>query len=221
MCADARNEQEVVGSDFADVLKHLALCSTYHIHHVVGIAPFLTLLQHLLEEALAVSVGRELEVVAALVGSERQENHPLALILQERSHAVLAHVGSHCERVEVDFLEEGAGIHCAGVADVTTLSVCDDEVLRIVLVEIRDSLLERNPALHTHALIEGEVGLVGHAVGCCGVDDSLVEGKDGVFLLQQVLRNLLDVGVETHTQEGLLRENLVNQFFACHIVIYF
>ncbi len=122
-------------------------------------------------------------VVATLVGSECQENHPFAWILEEWCHAVLAHVGSNGEGIEVDFLEEGAGIHRAGVADVATFGIRDDEVLGIVLVEVRDGLLERNPALHAHALVESEVGLVCHAIGCCGVDDGLVEGEDGVFLM--------------------------------------
>ena len=211
----------MVGSHLADVLKHLALCGTYHVHHVVGISPFLTLPQHFLKQAFTVLVGGELEVVATLVGGECQENHPFVWVLEERCHAVLAHVGSNGEGIEVDFLEEGAGIHRAGVADVATFGIRDDEVLGIVLVEVRDGLLKRNPALHAHALVESKVGLVCHAIGCCGVDNRLVEGEDGVFLLQQVLRNLLDVGVETYTQEGLLRENLVDEFFACHIFLLF
>ena len=39
LCADARHEEEMVGSDFADVFKHTALSGTYHVHHIVGIAP--------------------------------------------------------------------------------------------------------------------------------------------------------------------------------------
>ena len=154
--------------------------------------------------------------MAAFVRGECQEDDPLTLILEERSHAVLAHIRSHSEGIEVDFFEEGAGIHCAGVADVAALGICDDEVLWVVLVEVLDGLLKRNPSLHAHALIESEVGFVSHTIGCGGINNCLVEGKDGVFLLQQMLWNLLDVGVETHTEEGLLGENLIDKFLTCH-----
>ena len=154
--------------------------------------------------------------MAAFVRGECQEDDPLAFVLEERSHAVLAHVGSHREGIEVDFFEEGAGIHRAGVADVAALGIGDDEVLWVVLVEVLDGLLKRNPSLHAHALIESEVGLVCHTIGCGGINNCLVEGKDGVFLLQQMLWNLLDVGVETHTEEGLLGENLIDKFLTCH-----
>ena len=43
LSAYARNEQEVIGNDFADVLEHAALCSTYHIHNVLVVGPLMAL----------------------------------------------------------------------------------------------------------------------------------------------------------------------------------
>ena len=94
-------------------------------------------------------------------------------------------------------------------------------MLGVVLVEILDGLFERDPSLYTHTLIESEVGFICHTVGCGRIDNRLVESEDGILLFQQVLWNFLDVGVETYAQEGLLGENLFNEFFTCHIVMYF
>ena len=55
--------------------------------------------------------------------------------------------------------------------------------------------------LESVALVEGEVGLVGHAVVGRGVDDGLVEGEDGIFLVQEMSGNLLGVGVEAYAEE--------------------
>ena len=86
-------------------------------------------------------------------------------------------------------------------------------------LEIVDCLLEGDESLHSHALVEGEVGLVSHAVFCGGVDYLLVEGEDGVFGGEQVLRDFLDVGVESDAKECFLRENLFYEFFSGHSVM--
>ena len=101
----------MVGDYPADVFKHLALCGAHHIHHVVFVAPLLRCAEHFLEEALAVLVGGELEVVRPLVAGQGEQYHPFALVLQERHHAVFSHIRCHGERVDVVFLEECAGIH--------------------------------------------------------------------------------------------------------------
>ena len=167
------------------------------------------LCEHFFKQACALFVGCELEVVAALVACEGEQHHPLVLVAQERRYAVLAHVGSHGKRVDVILLEEGACIHGACVAYVAALGIGYDEVVGIVLLKIGHGLLEGHDALHTERLIESQVGLVCHTVGGCCVDNLLVEGEDGVILLQQVLRNLLRVCVETYAEEGLLAEYLV------------
>ena len=82
----------MVGGYLADVFKHLSLCGSDDIHHVVRITPFLALAQDFLEESLAVRVGGELEVVTALVACQGQQDDPFALVAEERSHAVLSHI---------------------------------------------------------------------------------------------------------------------------------
>ena len=206
----------MVGGYLADVFKHLSLCGSDDIHHVVRITPFLALAQDFLEESLAVRVGGELEVVAALVGCEGEEDDPFAWILEEGCDAVFAHVGSHGEGVEVHLLEEGAGIHGAGVAYVASFGVSYDEVVGIVVVEVCYGLVEGDPSFHSHALVEGKVGLVGYAVWGCGVYDGLVEGEDGVFFVEEVGWYLLDVCVEADAEECLLLEDLVDELLACH-----
>ena len=201
---------------FADVLKHLSLCGTYYVHHVLVVAPFLTLLQYLLEEANAVLVLGELEVVTSLVAGEGEQDNPLAFVLQEWLHGILAHVWSHGERIEVVLLEEGLGVHLGGVADVTTLGICDDEVVRIVSLQILDGVLEGDHTLYTTALVESQVRLVCHTVRGCGIDDSLVESEHQLRLctldfltLDDALRQLVNICIETYAQEALLGEDLL------------
>ena len=158
--AYARHEEEVVGNELAHVCEHLALCGSHNIHHVVLVAPFLRLCEHLLKQACALFVGCELEVVAALVACEGEQHHPLVLVAQEGRHAVLAHVGCHGKRVDVILLEEGACIHGACVAYVAALGIGYDEVVGIVLLKIGHGLLEGHDALHAEGLVEGQVGLV-------------------------------------------------------------
>ena len=78
----------------------------------------------------------------------------------------------------------------------------------IVVVEVCYGLVEGNPSFHSHALVEGKVGLVGYAVWGCGVYDGLVEGEDGVFFVEEVGWYLLDVCVEADAEECLLLEDL-------------
>ena len=101
----------MVGGNLTDVFKEFALSSTYDIHHLLVVCPLLRGAQHLFKQAFAFSVLHELEVVRTLVACERQENHPLAFILEEGSHRVFAHVGSHGERIDIHFFEEATRIH--------------------------------------------------------------------------------------------------------------
>ena len=142
--------------------------------------------------------------MAALVACQCKYNHPFVLIAKERSDAVLAHVRSYCERVNIVFLEECACVHGTCVANVTALGVCYDEVVWIVLLEIFDCLLKRDESLHAECLIECEVWLVRYTVRSCGVDDGFVESENRVFLVEYVCRNLLEVGVKTHAQKRAL-----------------
>ena len=206
----------MVGGELADIGEHGSLCGTHHIHHVLVVAPFLAPAQHLFKEAFALGVGGELEIVAALVAGECQQHYPLVLIAQEGGHAVFAHIGSDGECVNIVFFKEGAGIHGRCIADVASFGIGNDEMVGIVLLEIVDGLLEGHHALDAEGLIEGEVGFVRHAVGGGGVDDGFVESEDGILLVQQVLWNLLGVGVETHTEKTLLEHNLLYQLLSVH-----
>ena len=99
----------------------------------------------------------------------------------------------------------------------------------VILAEISYRFLVGHESACSQGLIEGEVGLVGHAVGSSGVDDVLVEEDDGqrlvillvsieVFfaLVNDALWNLLDIGVETHAEEALLLADLLYQLLTIH-----
>lgn len=74
LCAYARNQQEVVGSVFADIQEHFSLGSAYHIHHLFVRSPILRLFQYLFEQPFAVGIFRQLEIVRAFVGGQCQQD---------------------------------------------------------------------------------------------------------------------------------------------------
>ena len=205
-------------SQSAHVLEHFAARSTHDKHHVLWRAPFLRLAHHFFKEPLAVFIFRELEIEASLVARERQQGHPFPVVFEEGRHAVFTHVGSHGEHIDVVFVEKRASIHFRGVADVATLRIGDDEVVRMAFANVFDGFLEGNHAVSAVRLVEGEIGLVGHAVGCRGVDDGFVELHDGVVQVEQVRRNFLGVGVEPYAKKRFLGENLLNQLFSGHFI---
>ena len=154
--------------------------------------------------------------MAALVAGKSQQDDPLALISEEGRNAVLAHVRCHCDSIQVHFLEEGTCIHGTGIAYVTTLGIGDDELVGVVLPQIGNGLLKGYPALDTHALIECKVGFIGYAVRCCSIDNGLVEGKHGIFFLQQVGGNLLEIRIKAHTEETSFPLDTGYEFFSGH-----
>ena len=224
LCTDTRNKEERVGGDAANVLKHLALGSTYDKHNLILSAPSLDGAEHLLKEACRSAIdGRKLEVMRTLVGGQGKTNDPLALIAEEWLQGVLAHIGSHGDSIKIEVLEERTRIKRRGVANVATLGIGDDELIGILLANVADGLLEGDPSFHAKALVESEVGLVSDAVGLSGIDDGLVELEDGILSRQllQVLGNLLDVGVETYAKEGLLLLDLFEKLRTSHDSGYF
>ena len=78
----------------------------------------------------------------------------------------------------------------------------------IELLEILYGTLERSHALDTQTFVECQIGLVGNAVGCCGVDDLLVEEENRIFFLLDAFRHLADVGIQAYTEKCFLLEYL-------------
>ena len=154
--------------------------------------------------------------MAALIAGQSEQDNPLAIIAQERRDAVFTHIRGDSERIDVQLLEERARIHGTGVTNVTSLSVSNDEMLWIVGLEILDSLLKSHPSLHAKALVESEVGFIGHAERRSRVNDGLVELKDRVLRRQEVLRDLLYVSVETYTEESLTLLDDINKLLPVH-----
>lgn len=214
---DTRHEQEVVGRDAADVGKEAALRGAYDVHHTVCSGPLLRCAQYFLEQPLTCFVLGQLEVVRTFVAGQRQEYDPFPVVAEERGHAVLSHVGSHCQCVEIHLFEERAGIHGRRVADVAAFGVGNDELLGIVLFQVADRLFKGGPAFQSSALVKGEVRLVGDAVGGRGVDDSLVEGKDGVVLAEQVGGYFLYVRVEADAEERRFPTDVLDDFLSVHV----
>ena len=156
----------------------------------------------MLEQAGAGHVGEELEVAASGIGCEREQNHPLALIVHERLHAVKTHVRGHGDCIHTHVLEKRAGVERRGVADVAALGVGYDELVGIILADIPDSAVKCLPARpHSETLVEGCVGFIGHAVRCGGVDDGFVEGKNRILFVEKVLRDFLDISVKAYTEK--------------------
>ena len=79
--------------------------------------------------------------------------------------------------------------------------------------------LESEDAVYSVGLVESQIGLVGYAVGGCGVDDEGIElaesAEDIVIavlllgLVDDALGYLVDVGIETDTEKRLLLLDLL------------
>lgn len=214
--SNAGNQQEVFGGDAAHVGEEFALRGTHDKHQLVVGGPGLGDAQHLLKEAFALCVGSELEVLRPLVRGQSQHDDPVSLVVEERFHAIFSHVGSHRYGVDVEMLEEAACIHLRGIAYVAAFGVGDDELVGIVFLDVTDGFLKGFPPFEAEALIEGEVGFVGHTQVGRGVDDGFVEGEDGVFFLQEMLRYLLDVGIETYAEKRFLAADILKKLLFVH-----
>ena len=68
-----------------------------------------------------------------------------------------------------------AGIEGGGVADVAALGVGDDELIGVIGPDMGYYFLKGCDARGTEALEKCQVGFVGYAIGCGGVDDCLAE----------------------------------------------
>lgn len=220
LCPHAGYEEEVARRNAAYVFKEFALRGTYHVHHLLVSAPLLRHAEHALEETLALRVGGELEIVRALVARQGEQHRPLAGVGEKRRYAVFAHVGRNGQRVHLRAFEEGAGVHGGGVADVAALRVGNDELVGIVCLDVLHRLLKRLPAFDAEAFVESEVGLVGHAVGGGGVDDGFVEREDGFCrrctVVNDVLRHLLQVGIESDAEERTFAGDVVDNLLFVH-----
>ena len=191
----------MVGDNFADILKSASLSSADYVHHTFVICPFLRFTQHFFEEAFTVCVFCQLEVVRAFIGSQCQQDHPFAFVSQERSHTVFTHIRSYGYRIYIQFFEESTGIHGRSVSDIPTFCIGNDELVRIVLLDIFYCLFKCDPAFNAHAFVKSEIGFVGDTqVGCC-VDNRFIECKDRVFFFQQVFRNLLDISIKSYAKK--------------------
>ena len=93
--------------------------------------------------------------MTTLIAGESKQNDPLVLISEERCHAVLTHIRCDGESIKVILLKEGPRIHSGGVPDVATLRVSNDEMVRIVLLQIVYRALESRNTFHPRSLIEG------------------------------------------------------------------
>ena len=86
----------------------------------------------------------------------------------------------------------------------------------MVRAKIVDGFLIGLPSFHTKALVEGQIGFVGHAIGGGGVDDGFVEVENGVFGVEKVGGDFLQIGVEANTKEATLATNVGNELLTVH-----
>ena len=203
MCSNARNEQEMVGYDFAHVANERTARCANNEHHVFVGAPCAACLEHLFKKAFSAFVLEHLEIQAALVACKGEHDSPFVLVVGKRSYAVAAHVGCHGNGIGVHAVEESVGIHLGRVAYVASLCVDYHEMLGIFLFKVGYGFFECRYSGCAVALVECGIGFVGYTVGCCGVDYSFVEFENCVVVRLQACRNLGCVGVETDAKKRL------------------
>ncbi len=178
---DTGDEQEIVRTEAPDLAQSVGLGRTYHEHHVVRSGNLHHPFHHGPVERPAVLL-RELERGGGVIGRQSEDDSPFALVFEEGQDAVLAHVGIEGHGIEVHGLEECLCIHLGRAADVAALGVRDDEHLGIFGSDELHGGIECLHAVHSIAFVEGEIGLVRHAVGSRRLDDHLVEGQYGTGL---------------------------------------
>ena len=71
----------------------------------------------------------------------------------------------------------------------------------MLLTDVLHGFLEGLHAMNAMCLIEGEVWLVGYAIRCGGIDDGLVELKNGIVQVEQTNGYLLGIGVEANAKK--------------------
>ena len=221
MCANAGHKQEVPRGNATDVLKHASLRGSDDVHHPLVVGPLLRLPEDALKEAFAVGRSCELEVRRAFIRRQGEQHDPLAVVTEERRDAVFAHVGRNGEGVHVGLLEEGASVERRCIADVAAFGVGDQERVRMMLAEVANGLLEGQPAACAGALVEGEVGFIRNGVFGRGVDDGSVESEDGVVVIQQMRRDLLQIRVKPDAEEGFLAADVLDEFVLIHVAMSF
>ena len=90
----------------------------------------------------------------------------------------------------------------------------------MMLAEVANGLLEGQPAACAGALVEGEVGFIRNGLFGRGVDDGLVESEDGVVVIQQMRRNLLQIRVKPDAEEGFLAADVLDEFVLIHVGVF-
>jgi hypothetical protein len=214
LCSNAWNEQKMLGRKLPHPHKSFGVGGANHKHQVFGAAPFLDSLQHRFPEGLpGIFKPAALEVAAALVGSERQHDGPLAGMAEEWGYAVFAHIRRHGDGIATHLLEKCFGVHVAGVANVAALGIGDDQVL---LADIFYRFVECCPAFWSKCFIKSQVGLVCHAELTGSIDDCLVERQDWIAFLVQVLGDFLQLGVESDTEEGFFTKDFSDEGGSVH-----
>ena len=207
----------MIRNDFPHLGKVFGFRGTHYVHHPLGRGPLSGRFEHFPIQRLSAGQGSELEIASAGVGGQGEQHDPLALELQERSYRVAPHVRSYGYRIEIHRLEKCPGVQGGSIADVGALGVGDGQHVRVVGTEIGDGLFQSLPSGRSARFEEGGIGLVGHAVGCSGVDDGAAEVEQGLLRFLQTSGEFAHVRVQSYAQETLFPADLCKKFVVCHV----
>jgi len=141
----------------------------------------------------------QFEIARTHIGGESQKDGPFILVFEEGADAVLAHIGGDGDGIEWEGFEEGTGVLCRGIADISTFGIGDGKMR---LWDVVDRSFHRFPTFDPVGLIKGGVDLVGDAMVFGRVNDLAVEFKDRVFDITQMWGDLSRVGIEPNAEIG-------------------
>ena len=122
----SRNQQEVIRNDLTDTAQHFRFRGSHDIHHVLVIPPLVRFTQNPFIQFHAILL-KELEIKSTFIRGQCQQDHPFALIFQERGHGILTHIWSHRDRIKFHCLQECTGVHLGCIPDVPAFSIGNQE----------------------------------------------------------------------------------------------
>ena len=118
-------------------------------------------------------------------------------------------------------LEKRTRIELRCIAYIAAFGIGYDKLVGITLADILHCLLKGSPTLGSKTLIKSEIGLIGHAIWCGGVNDGLVECRDRIIGVRFKHRRgyLADIGIKPHAEEAALGKNVVDELLAVHYML--
>ena len=118
----------------------------------------------------------------------------------------MSHIGIHGNGITSKLIKKSRSIAGSCIANIASFGVGNAKNWSLrVFTYIGKCLLQASPAISAQTFVKGQIGLIGNRIRYGSIDKELVKGKDRIgLLLQNVSRNLLNIGIQSDTKIGTL-----------------